>query len=157
VRKIVQPFNLSSLEVVTGSDPSVKGQQNIWVRLNRQVDTNVQSEIKNLIQNKYSQASVAIDDLKLSPLSGEGAAHTVTVVGIAFKGSTAPSTSDIATLLKNLPDTSDPTKGPPTSSPTPTVTASPSATGTAKVTGKASPTPTPKTTPTASSSPVVGV
>ncbi len=88
-----------------------------------------------------------------------------------FPANVTPKISDIQTLLAKLPDTSDPTKGPPTSTPTPAVTTTPTTTATAATTPTASPTAavkstatptsTPKTTPTttatASSSPVVGV
>ena len=168
VRRIVQPFNLSSLEVVTGDDPSVKGPQNMWVRLNRQVDTNTQNFIKNCVQGQFSQASVAIDDLKLNPLTGTGAAKTVTVIALAFKGSSAPSTDTINKLLASLPDTSNPALGPSTASPknagacpnvnataTPgtTPTQSASSTPTTTPTAKPSNSPTATSTQSASSTP----
>src|SRR5205807_70577 len=59
--------------------------------------------------------------------------------------------SDIKAVLAKLPATSDPSKGAPTSAPSPTPTASPSATAT--TTPKASPT----ATPAGTSTPVVGV
>ena len=168
----VKQFNFSSLEVITGSDANVTGKQTIWVRLNTEIDTNVQNSIQATIQNKYGStsgtpnATVTFDNLVLNPLSGTGKATTVTVVTIAFQKITPPTVQDIETLLAKLPNTSDPSKGPPTSAAataTPTTTATATATGTPKATAtpKATSTPkataTPKTTPTTSSSPVVSV
>ena len=170
VDALVKPLGLQSLQIIPGNNSSLSGNQNIWVRLNTRIDTNVQNSITTTLQNKYTSAlSVTFDDLTLNPLSGTGKATTVTVVNITkFPTGVTPKISDIQTLLVNLPPTSDPSKGPPTSTPTPTATtptttatASPTATATAKstATATATPTSTPKTTPTATpaSSPIVAV
>ena len=164
---LVKPLNLQSLQIIPGNNSSVPGNQNVWVRLNTRIDTNVQNTIKQVLQGKYTTAiSVLFNDLTLNPLSGSGNASTVTVVNITkFPANVTPKISDIQTLLAKLPDTSDPTKGPPTSTPTPAATSTPTATATvsptATVKATATPTSTPKTTPTttatASSSPVVAV
>jgi len=164
---LVKPLNLQSLQIIPGNNSSVPGNQNVWVRLNTRIDTNVQNTIKQALQGKYTTAiSVLFNDLTLNPLSGSGNASTVTVVNITkFPANVTPRISDIQTLLAKLPDTSDPTKGPPTSTPTPAATSTPTATATvsptATVKATATPTSTPKTTPTttatASSSPVVAV
>jgi len=165
-RNAVNQFNFSSLQVITGADTSVSGQQTIWVRLNTEIDSTVQNSIQTTIQNKYGStsgtqnATVTFDNLTLNPLTGTGKATTVTIVTIAFQKVT-PVVKDIETLLAKLPDTSDPTKGAPTSAATPTVTATatttPGATATAQATTTPKATATPKTTPTTSSSPVVSV
>ncbi len=173
VSALVKPLNLQSLQVIPGNNSSVPGSQNVWVRLNTRIDTNVQKTITQALQGKYTSAiSVLFNDLTLNPLSGSGNTTTVTVVNVTkFPANVTPKISDIQTLLAKLPDTSDPTKGPPTSTPTPAVTTTPTTTATAATTPTASPTAavkstatptsTPKTTPTttatASSSPVVGV
>ena len=166
VDALVKPLGLQSLQVVPGNNSSLPGNQNIWVRLNTRIDTTVQNTITTTLQNKYTSAlSVTFDDLTLNPLSGTGKATTVTVVNITkFPSGVTPKISDIQTLLAKLPSTSDPSKGPPTSTPTPTATtptttATVSPTATVKSTATATPTSTPKTTPTATpaSSPVVAV
>ena len=148
VENAIKSFKFSEVQVVTGSDTTVHGNQNIWVRLNTHIDSNVQTTVQNDIVNKYGSANVNVtfDNLLLNPVSGQGSATTVTVVNLAFKNVT-PKVSDIQTLLAHLPDTSDPNKGAPTSSPSPTPTA----------TGTATSTPGATNTPKASSSPVVSV
>ncbi len=161
-RNAVNQFNFSSLQVITGADTSVSGQQTVWVRLNTEIDSATQGSIQSTIQNKYGStsgtqnATVTFDNLTLNPLSGTGKATTVTVVTIAFQKVT-PTVKDIETLLAKLPDTSDPTKGAPTSAATPTVTATTTTTSTPSATTTPKATATPKTTPTTSSSPVVSV
>jgi preprotein translocase subunit SecF len=160
---LVKPLNLQSLQIIPGNNSSVPGNQDIWVRLNTRIDTNVQKTITQTLQAKYTSAlSVIYNDLTLNPTSGSGKASTVTVVNITkFPTNATPKISDIQALLAKLPDTSDPTKGPPTSTPTPAATTTPTSTPTASptttVTATATPTGTPKSTPTASSSPIVGV
>ena len=152
VENEVKSFKFSELQVVTGADTSVRGSQNVWVRLNTRVDSTVQNTIENDIWNKYTKANVNItfDDLLLNPLSGQGKATTVTVVNLAFKNVT-PAIKDIQALLAHIPDTSDPTKGPATAAPSPTATAT--ATPAATTTPKATSTPTKSGTPVVSVSP----
>lgn len=163
INALVKPLNLQSLQVIPGSNTSLPGNQNIWVRLNTRIDTNVQQAITSDLQAKYTNAlSVTFDDLSLNPLSGTGNASTVTVVIITkFPTGVTPKISDIQTLLAKLPATSNPAKGPPTSTPTPTVattpTTTPVASSTTTVKSTTTPTATPKTTPTTASSPVVAV
>ena len=155
VSTLVKPLNLQSLQIILGNNTSVPGNQGIWVRLNTRIDTNVQKTITQALQGKYTSAvSVLYNDLTLNPVSGSGSPTTVTVVNITkFPTKVVPKISDIQALLAKLPDTSDPTKGPPTSTPTPTATTSPAATASASPTA----TSTPAKTATPSSSPVVGV
>ena len=169
INSLISPMHLQSLQVIPGNNTSLPGNQNIWVRLNTRIDTNVQTAITTALQAKYTNAlSVTFDDLTLNPVTGAGKASTVTVVTITkFPNNTTPKISDIQSLLAKLPNTSDPAKGPPTSTPTPTVTTTPTATTTAAVNGTGTATPTttstptatatPKTTPTTASSPVVAV
>jgi len=161
VRNALKSFNFSSEQIVLGNNSSVAGNQSIWVRLNRRIDTNVQNEIKSRIQ-KLGQANpkstftanVIFDDLTLSSVKGQ-AEPTVTVVTIAIQSGTPPTTDAVNKALKGLPDTSNPSKGPPTSLPTPT--ASPTPTGTAKATPTPKPSPTVTSTPTGKSTPVISV
>ena len=161
INALLSPMHLQSLQVIPGNNTSLPGNQNIWVRLNTRIDTNVQTAITTALQGKYTTAlSVTFDDLSLNPLTGTGKPTTVTVVIVTkFPNNVTPKISDIQSLLAKLPNTSDPAKGPPTSTPTPAVTTTPTTTATAtpKTTPTATATSTPKTTPTTASSPVVGV
>ncbi|HYT28237.1 MAG TPA: protein translocase subunit SecF [Ktedonobacteraceae bacterium] len=149
IQNLVKPLNLASLQIVTGDNSQLPGNQNIWVRLNTRIDTVVQKAAQDALQAKYgTQLSVTFDDLVLNPLSGTGKATTVTVVTIT-KFSATPKISDVQAVLATLPTTSDPSKGPPTSAPSPTPTASPSATAT--TTPKATPSATTTVTPTTTS------
>ena len=135
VQNLVKPLNLQSLQVQTGDDATVRANQSIWIRLNRQIDSNVYSTIQKDLQTKYgSQLSVV-----QHPLTVNGNTVTVIIVTGFSAGNTVvnPKVSDIQSLLSKLPPTSDPTIGPPTTTATPT--ASPTATATA--TPKATATP----------------
>ena len=119
IQNLVKPLNLASLQIVPGDNSQLPGNQNVWVRLNTRIDTVVQKAIQNALQAKYgTQLSVTFDDLVLNPLSGTGKATTVTVVTIT-KFSATPKISDVKAVLAKLPATSDPSKGAPTSAPSP--------------------------------------
>ncbi len=167
--KLVSPFNLVDLQVVTGDDPQVPAKQTVWIRLNTQIDKNVQDTITHDLQVKYgSQLAVNFDDLSLIPSTG-GNARTVTVANATkFQQGVTPQISDIESVLSKLPDTSNPALGASTTSPspTPTTTPTPATTGTATATStpKASTTPkagsgtpsvlvTPTVTPSSTSNP----
>jgi len=160
VNNLLKPINLESLEVLTGSNTSLPGNQTVWVRLNTQIDTNVQGTIQNDLQTAYgAQLSVLFSDLTLN-------GKTITVVTVT-KFNKAPKVSDIEKALAKLPNTSNPAKGPagpvvaatptvsPTSTPTATGTGTPNATATATATAKATPTAA-KSTPTPAATPTVG-
>lgn len=145
VSSMLSSLKLQDLSVTTGNDTTQPGANTIWIRLNTQIDTNVQQDIQNTIQGKYAKTNVKFYNL---PFSGS----TVTLV-VADGFASTPKTSDIQTLLAKIPDTSDPTKGAPSAAATPTVgttpaaTTTPSATGTA--TAKATATPAAASTPAA--------
>ena len=149
VQNLVKPLNLQSLQVQTGNDTTVRANQSIWIRLNRQIDNNVSGTIQTDLQTKYgSQLSVVPHSLTVN-----GNTVTVIVVTGFSAGNTVvnPKVSDIQSLLSKLPPTSDPTLGPATSTPTPTAT--PTATGTPRATATATPkaTATPGATATGTS------
>ena len=162
MRNLVSPFNLVDLQVVTGDNPQVPARQTVWIRLNRQIDKNVQDTITHDLQAKYgSQLAVSFDDLSLVPSTG-GNAQTVTVAtATKFQSGVTPQISDVESVLKQLPDTSNPALGAPTSSPSPTptataagtATATSTPTATATATATATSTPTATTTPTATATP----
>ncbi len=163
MNNLLKPINLESLEVLTGSNTSLPGNQTVWVRLNTQIDTNVQKTIQDNLHAAYGQQlSVSLSDLTLN-------GKTITVVTVT-KFNKTPTISDIERVLAKLPNTSNPAKGPagpvvastptvsPTGTPTVTGTGTPNATATATATAKATPTtakstPTPAATPTPVASP----
>ena len=160
MNNMLKPLTLESLEVLTGSDTSLPGNQTVWVRLNTQIDTNVGDTIQKDLKTAYGQQlSVQLSDLTLN-------GKTITVVTIT-KFNKTPKVSDIEEALAKLPNTSNPAKGPagpvvsatptvgPTGTPTATGTGTPNATATATSTAKATPTPvaSPTATPTSTSNP----
>ncbi|HLQ28841.1 MAG TPA: protein translocase subunit SecF [Ktedonobacteraceae bacterium] len=162
MKNLLKPLNLVNLQVLSGDNTNLAKNQVIWVRLNTQIDQNVQTNITNTLKNKYGgQTAVIFNDLALS--------KKITVITITFQsGTTLPSTSAIQTLLSKLPNTTDLSKPAvtPTVAPTPTVnaTATAKATGTPKATATAQPkatatptvgkgTPTPVASPTATATP----
>jgi len=150
MRNLVKPFNFGDLQVVTGDNPQVPSKQTIWIRVNTQVDTNVQDAVKSDLKAKYGpQLAIDVANLNLVASTG-GKPKTVTVFTVTkFPQGVTPAISDIQSVLIKLPDTSDPTKGTATSTPAPTATGTATATATATVTG------TPKASPTATSTTVV--
>ncbi len=145
VEKSLKPLNLADLTVVTGdvgSNPSIAGNKIVWVRLNTQVDQNVQNVIFNsfnhtgIVTQKYPEAKTVIRDIP-----GTKPYTLITITNFA----TAPRKSDIQALFSNLPKTSDPSKGAPTATATPTTTATPAATTTATAKSTATPAATPTT------------
>ncbi len=125
--KLVSPFNLADLQVVTGDNPQLPAKQTVWIRLNTQIDKNVQNALTHDLQAKYgSQLEVNFDDLSLIPTTG-GNAKTVTVATPSkFQQGVTPQISEIKSVLSKLPNTSNPAKGAATSSPSPTPTVTPS-------------------------------
>lgn len=136
---LLKPLNLSSVQVITGNNASLPGNQTVWVRLNTQVDGDVQNTITGELQKKYgSQLSVLFTNLSIDGKS--------TTVVTATKFSQTPKVSDIEELLAKLPNTSDPTRltnAPVVATSTPTVGVTPTASATGTPTPVASGTPTP--------------
>ena len=72
-KNLVQPFKFVDLQVVSGDNAQVAGNQTIWIRLNTQVDSNVQNTIKNDLLAKYDQAgkpAIAINIDNLNVVTG---------------------------------------------------------------------------------------
>jgi preprotein translocase SecF subunit len=171
MRALVAPFKLEDLQVVTGDNPQLPAGDTIWIRFDQHIDSNVQNAITHDLQAKYgSQLAVIYDNLLLQTVPGQPITKTVTVATVTkFNSGVTPNVNDVRATLSNIPPTSDPTKGPPTTSTTPTATgtpkASPTATSTSTVkasgtptTGQGTvvavtPTVTPTTTPTTVSNP----
>ena len=123
-------MHLQELSVTFGQDPSLAAGKSAWIKLNAPIDSTVQTSITNTIQGKYAGTNVRVINLS----------NSAVVVVDGFK--TAPTSSDLQTLLSKIPDTSNPALGAATTA-TPTATATPAATATAKATA------TPKATATA--------
>ncbi|MBO0781758.1 MAG: protein translocase subunit SecF [Ktedonobacteraceae bacterium] len=151
INNLLKPFNLPDLQVIAGSDTTVAANKTVWVRLNTQVDSNVQNEIKKRVTQKYPEATV-----DYATIPGVSGGKPFTLVTLS-KFKDAPKADDIKTLLKDLPKTSDPTKNttsstgpvpaPATATAQATGTAAATATATPQATSTASPTPTATATP----------
>ncbi len=154
---LVAPFKLGDLQIVTGDNPQVPAKDTVWIRFNAHIDSNVQKAITSDLQAKYgTQLAVNYDNLILQPVTGQGLPSTVTVATVTkFQTGVTPNVNDIQATLSNLPPTSDPAKGLPTSLPTVTATGTPKATATPKSSPTASPTPKATATPGAKSTPTV--
>ena len=147
--RYLQPLKLENLEVLTGTNTTLKGPDVVWVRLNTQIDANVTDNIISTLQKQYgSQLTVQVSDLSIDN-------QKISVLDIThFQG--APATpAQIKTVLARIPNTSDlskasatPTVIPTTSVQQATATNKPKATATV---GKG--TPTPAASPTATATP----
>jgi preprotein translocase SecF subunit len=158
VTKLLDPLKLADLIVIGPSEnKNLAANKTVWVRLNVQVDNTVQKAITDRLTQKttdkdgkdvpakYPEAKV---DFKTIPgASGEKAFTLVTITG--FKD--APKLDDVKALFKDLPKTSDPTKGDSTST-LPSATTTAQATTTPQATATAAPTATPAATATSTSS-----
>jgi preprotein translocase SecF subunit len=147
MRALVAPFKLEDLQVVTGDNPQLPAKDTVWIRFSENIDSNVQKAITKDLQAKYgSQLAIIYDNLILQPVTGNGLPKTVTVATVTkFNGGVTPNVNDVRATLSEIPPTSDPTKGPPTTATTPTPTAT--STSTVKANG----------TPTSGQGPVVSV
>jgi preprotein translocase SecF subunit len=157
VQNLLGPLKLNSLQIETGNSTTPPANQVAWVQLNTQVDSNVQNTITNDLEAyaKYGKGLVA------QPYDLTVNGKTFTVITFS-KFSSAPTVSEIQTLLKKLPNTSNVNISSTSSSATatPTVGATATAgTGTATATKTATSTPvakgtsTPTTSATATSTP----
>ncbi len=148
IKNDLQPLGLKDLQITTGVNTSVGAHQTIWVRLNRQVDTNVVKSIIDTLQTRYKSKTLSVtsEDWPLGP-----GGKLVSIIVVAnFPTGVTPKISDIQNALAKLPDTSDPSKGAPTSvAATPTTVATVTARGTTTPTAHATPTTKPAATPTA--------
>jgi preprotein translocase SecF subunit len=141
VERWLKPLNLQALEVSLGEIKQTQPDKLVYIRLNTQVDVNVESAIQKALQDKYSGVNVKFSD---TPVNGK----TITFVAItSFK--TTPSLDDIKNTLGNLPNTSDPAKGAPSS-----VSASPTTQATTTTT-VGTPVPTATTTPSSGTNPAI--
>ncbi len=152
----LKPLNLQNLAILTGNNTALKANQFIWVRLNTQVDGNVQQAVITDLQNKYGKT------LSVDPENMTYGGKTVTVITITnFPANPTHTIADIHTVLNNLPKTTSPgSSGSTGAGATPTAgpvvgvtpTATPKVKATATTTGKGA-TGTPTASPTATTTP----
>ncbi len=139
---LLDQLGLKDTQVNIGTAPNLVANQVVWIRLNTNADTNVTNTIQNSLKQKYgSQLSVIPSSFQLNTSGGKTALITVIVVS-NFQQKVTPQISDIQTLLKKLPNTTNPTQ---TGSAAPVATAtsvpSPKLTPTVTATAKAASTP----------------
>ncbi len=146
VEEMLKPLNLQSLQVTIGDNPQLPAKNTVWIRLNTQIDTTVQTAIKNDLQTKYADSSLAVDAKTIPQPNGQDFT-LLTVSG--FKS--APQVSDVQKVLSDLPKTTPVTSSSATATPTPTAQATAAATpkATAAATPKATAAATPQATTTA--------
>jgi len=136
VDNLLKSFNLRNPQIILGTNNQIDGSKNIWVRLNTQIDDNVQNAFKTALNTKYEKELNY--DFMTVPQSGEKAYTLVSITGFANK----PQVSDIQAALAKLPNTGNP-NAPASAAATPTATVgtTPTAVATAKagVTAKATP------------------
>ncbi|MBV9021730.1 MAG: protein translocase subunit SecF [Ktedonobacteraceae bacterium] len=118
VMNLLKPLNLKDLTVVLGDNKTQPANNTIWILLNTQVDQNVEQYIQNTLSHKYPGAIVNPYPLPLAQPA------TLLTLVMPPNSSTLPQTSDVQALLNKLPNTSDPSKGPPSATPSSTPTAS---------------------------------
>lgn len=147
----LKPLKLENLEVLTGTNTTLKGPGVVWVRLNTQIDQNVTSYLISTLQKQYgSQLTVQVNDLSIDN-------KKISVLNITnFQG--APATpADIKTVLAKIPNTANPSGVSVTPTVIPTTSVQ-QATATATTRPKATATvgkgtPTPAASPTATATP----
>jgi len=146
VRKLLAPLNLSDLQVVLGNDQKLPANKTVWVRLNTQINQNVQTSIQNALKQKYADAKLNIVFTNITPAAGKP--YTlVTISGFA----SVPNVNDIKTALNKLPANGSASSGSSSAPAAATATPAPSATSTPGA--KATPAPSATSTPGAKATP----
>ena len=123
MENLLKPLNLSDLQITTGDDKSLPGNQVAWVRLNTLANQSVETTIQNKLQSKFGTGLVVqFSDFTVN--------NKFTVVTLSkFPTGTNPTVSEIKGLLTNL--STSPTATPtPVGKATPTPAATPKATAT---------------------------
>lgn len=115
-KSLLAPLNLKDPQITTGdlgsTDATQAGNKTVWIRLNTQVDDNVQTSIKNTLLQKYSGVDTTFETI---PGTNGDKAFTLVIVS---KFASPPQVSDIQQTLSKLPNTSNPTASTTTSSST---------------------------------------
>ena len=168
ITNMLDGLGFKDVQVTIGNDTNTTKAQVAWIRLNTQVDQNVQNTIQKDVQNKYgSGVSVTADPLVVT---NNGKTTTITVITLASNSKTVTfKTSDLydATacasksnskpLLCQLPNTTNVATSTASPTPTPTQAVSPKVTATAQPTATATPAGTPSATSTPSTNPAANI
>jgi preprotein translocase SecF subunit len=122
-------FKLQSLQVVLGTDATLHAYDTVWIRLNTQVDSNVDNALKTAINGKYTANTL---HYTTTDINSGGKYYAIYQVSGFTK---APNVNDIRTALAQLPKTgpANSTSSSTKATPTPTPTATPTPTTTAPV------------------------
>jgi preprotein translocase SecF subunit len=115
MKTLLQPLQLENLQVLTGTNASLKGPSVVWVRLNAQIDQNVINYMLDTLHKQYgSQLTVQVDDLSANN-------KKISVLNITnFQAGPTPTPADIQKVLNKIPNTADlsKTSATPTAVPT---------------------------------------
>jgi preprotein translocase SecF subunit len=124
LQNLLKPLNLSDLQITTGDDKALPGNQVAWVRLNTLANQSVETTIQNKLQSKFGTGLVVqFSDFTVN--------NKFTVVTLSkFPTGTNPTVSGIKGLLTNLSTSPTATPTPATGKATPTPAATPKATAT---------------------------
>jgi preprotein translocase SecF subunit len=110
IEKYLSSFKLASLQIVLGSNSNPTF-NNVWIKLNTQIDSTVDQAIKDALNKKYSDTTLNYTPTNIGTSSN---GYVIYVVS-GFKK--APSVTDIKNALASLPNT-----GASTTTPTPAAT-----------------------------------
>ncbi len=150
ITTVLSQLGMKDLQVNIGTNTSIPANQVAWIRLNTYVDNYVEGVIQKDLQNKYGSGLSVIFTSPLA-VTSNGKTTNITLITITkFPAKVTPTVNDIETVLKKLPDTTDPTKAATTPTPTATSAVSPRVTPSVTATATATPTATATATPTAS-------
>jgi preprotein translocase SecF subunit len=139
----LQPLHLENLQVLTGTNASLKGPAVVWLRFNTQIDQNVTTYLIDTLHKQYgSQLTVLVDDLTINNTK-------ISVLNITnFQAGAIPTPADIQKVLNKIPNTTDLSKTSATPTAVPT-TAVKQATATTTAKGTSTPAATATTQPKA--------
>ncbi len=86
ITNLLDQVGLKDVQVNIGSDATTAGSQVAWIRLNTEIDANVQSIIETDLTNKYGSGNitVGIDPISFTPTKG-AKATTVTLITLSSK------------------------------------------------------------------------
>ena len=110
-------FKLKSLQVVLGANSTLPAYDTVWIKLNTQVDTNVDKALQSALNDKYKANTLKY---LTTNINNGGKSYVIYQIS-GFKQ--APKVTDIQTALANLPKTGTANTSAPTPQPTPTPSA----------------------------------
>jgi preprotein translocase SecF subunit len=146
VHNAIKSYNLTDLQIVFGENKGLDNTKMAWIDFNTALDQNVQDDVKTKLQKQFG-TTLTINWVTLTDKSK----HAFSQLSVSGFPTAMKSDKEIRDTLKDLPKTSDPSKGAPSATPTPVATtgATPSATAGATPSATAQATATPGATATA--------